>query len=356
MPRLKRSSEDGFNLAFLDVMACGLGAVILIFMLVDFNDITVEPTEEKKALELELAASEQQQVELEKSMDEVNENISMETDTESETENKQQEIQSQLDDVKKAIASKQAIIADLENQKAAVLEKVAKDSTIVKAGTGEQNYIVGMPVSGKQIGILIDKSASMMDIELVSILLADTLPDKEKVAQPKWVRTKNIAKWLLSRLPQQSKVTAVAYSNDAKVLGLRDVMSSSLTASMNSIVKDLGEIVPQGGTNLELALETLLKANPNVDSIYILTDGLPTFGKANGACGKLIGKRKTITAECRAQVGIYALEQFVRSARQRVSINTILLPIEGDPFASSVYWAFTKQTGGKMLSPALEWN
>ena len=69
MPKV-RKAEDGFNLAFLDVMACGLGAVILIFILVDFKAFTPTPTEEKEKLEQELAAAEQEQQKLKKSIDE----------------------------------------------------------------------------------------------------------------------------------------------------------------------------------------------------------------------------------------------------------------------------------------------
>jgi len=63
MPKV-RKAEDGFNLAFLDVIACGLGAVILIFILVDFKAFTPTPTEEKEKLEQELAAAEQEQQKL----------------------------------------------------------------------------------------------------------------------------------------------------------------------------------------------------------------------------------------------------------------------------------------------------
>ena len=75
----KRKAVDGFNLAFLDVMACGLGAVILIFILVDFDAFTPEPSEEREKLEQELAASESEKEKLKKSIDEINENIAMES-------------------------------------------------------------------------------------------------------------------------------------------------------------------------------------------------------------------------------------------------------------------------------------
>ena len=34
---VKRRASEGFNLAFLDIMACGLGAIVLVFMLVKKN-------------------------------------------------------------------------------------------------------------------------------------------------------------------------------------------------------------------------------------------------------------------------------------------------------------------------------
>ena len=354
MAKRTRKAEDGFNLAFLDVMACGLGAVILIFMLVDFQDVTIDPSAEKERLEQELAASEQEQQQLKQSVDEINDNIAMQTQTEQEAKEKQQTIEAKLDDIKKAIATQQAVVADLENQRAALLKKVNTAAPIEKVGTGEQNYIVGLPVVGKNIGILIDKSTSMMDIELVSILLANTLPDNQKVAQPKWMRTKNIAKWLLSRLPPESRVTTVVFSEDATALGLRDVMSARVQASLNSVVSELGGVIPKGGTNLALGLETIMQANPNIDSLYIITDGLPTLGPSISGCG-LAKTRKTITAECRKKMGEKTLAEFYQK-HKGVKLNTILLPIEGDPYASSVYWTYTRASGGKMLSPALEWN
>mgnify|MGYP003149374670 CR=1 FL=1 len=47
MPKV-RKAEDGFNLAFLDVIACGLGAVILIFILVDFKRLHLHQLKRKK--------------------------------------------------------------------------------------------------------------------------------------------------------------------------------------------------------------------------------------------------------------------------------------------------------------------
>ncbi|HAS23650.1 MAG TPA: VWA domain-containing protein, partial [Idiomarina loihiensis] len=77
--RRPRQAGDGFNLSFLDVMACGLGAVILIFILIDFKAFTPDPSEEKEKLEQELAASMDEQQRLKKSIDEINDKIALES-------------------------------------------------------------------------------------------------------------------------------------------------------------------------------------------------------------------------------------------------------------------------------------
>lgn len=356
MARKQKGAEDGFNLAFLDVMACGLGAVILIFMLVDFNDVTVDTSDEEARLAQELNANNEQQVQLQQSLDEINDKIAMASDRQQDSQRKQQDIEADLDDTLKAIAEQQAVIADLERQKAAVADKLAKSNPIQKVGAGEQNYIVGMPVEGKNIGILVDKSSSMMAVELADILLATTLPDSQKVTQAKWIRTKNIATWLISRLPTDAKVTVVAFSDNAQVLGPRSSISASSSQLLNQVVADLGKVIPSGGTDLRSGIDTLMKANPSIDAVYLVTDGLPTLGErlTSSECLSLT-KRKTISAECRRQMGEKTLTYF-RSQYRRTRLSTILLPLEGDPYASSSYWNTTWATGGKMLSPALEWN
>jgi len=40
----QRKKSEGFNLAFIDIMSCGLGAIVLVFMLIkhNVNDSSVE--------------------------------------------------------------------------------------------------------------------------------------------------------------------------------------------------------------------------------------------------------------------------------------------------------------------------
>ena len=112
---------------------------------------------------------------------------------------------------------------------------------------------------------------------------------------------------------------------------------------MNAIVKDLGAVVPNGGTNLQEGLSILFKANPNITDVYIVTDGLPTLGDGLPmSCKSFISSKKSISSDCRKTLFV----ETVKRAKKGVHYNVILLPIEGDPFASPMYWEWTRATSG----------
>ncbi len=350
--RRKRQPEDGFNLSFLDVMACGLGAVILIFILVDFNSFATEPTIEEEKLEQELSASMDQQQQLKRSIDEINNKIAMESAKQQATDASTVETSQEQNKALQSVSTQLAVIADLENQLAAIAEQLAKSANVDLSGAGEQNFITGMKVEGAQIGILIDKSASMMGGNLVDILGKLALPDNAKAATAKWVRTRRVAQWLLARAPANAKVSAVTFSDDARRLGMRDVVTASVRESMSAIVKDLGTVVPNGGTNLQLGISTLFDTNPNITDVYIITDGLPTLGAGLPlTCRNFISRSKSISSDCRQAL----LVETVKRAPKGVRYNVILLPLEGDPYAPAMYWNWTRVSGGTFLSPAPEW-
>jgi hypothetical protein len=65
-----------------------------------------------------------------------------------------------------------------------------------------------------------------------------------------------------------------------------------------------------------------------------------------------LGKSATISGECRLKL----FRQSIRDSSLRgVTVNVILLPIEGDPDAANEYWAWAAQSGGLVISPAANW-
>lgn len=350
--RLKRRAEDGFNMSFLDVMACGLGAIILIFILVDFHAFQPEPTDESNKLQQELNAAARQREQLQKSIDEINEKIAMESSTQQDSRSSQADTSSTQSKLLQQISTELAVVADLEQQLAAIARLPVPDANVQLSGTGQQNYLTGLKVEGQEIGILLDKSASMLGDNLLEILRFMALPDNQKISQRKWQRTRRAGQWLLARAPQNAKITMVAFSEDAIVLGNRAASSPQVADSMAAIVRDMGKIIPQGGTNLQLGLQKLREVHPQVKDVYIITDGLPTLGDGLGArCRGVLTSKKTISSQCRQEL----LLETVKRAGQGLRVNVILLPLEGDPYASAMYWSWTQVTGGTFLAPAAEW-
>jgi len=94
--------------------------------------------------------------------------------------------------------------------------------------------------------------------------------------------------------------------------------------------------------------------------MYVVTDGLPTAGQSRYAslnpfasCRSLLGKSSNISGDCRVKLFRQSVNE--SSPKSGVTINVILLPIEGDPQAAPEYWAWSASTGGLLISPALSW-
>ncbi len=354
MPR-KRQAIDGFNLAFLDVMACGLGAIILIFMLVDFQSFAETPTEELQKLEQDLQANEDQVTQLQKALDETNRLLGLVSTQKDETAQSIADVKVAQQAMFKAVSEQQAVVAELSETLAALAPLPTPSDNVDLQGTGEQNYLLGLKVEGQSIGILVDKSASMMAPKLIDIFKYKAQPDPVKVTAKKWQRTRRVLTWLLARAPQTSTVTAVAFSDSTLTLGSGAGIPVSDASAMQSIISDMAQLIPHGGTDLQAGLAALQQADPKITDIYIITDGLPTLGQFTGMnrlsrCQSFFGNSNTISGECRAKL-------FVETIKTAPSVKThvILLPLEGDPEAAQAYWAWAKSTGGVMIAPAQDW-
>lgn len=353
----KRRRDNGFNLAFLDVMACGLGAVLLILIIVNFNDDTPIPSDEIERLQQELAALQTQSQTL---LTDISKQSALADEIATEAEQQNTEI-SQLaikqQQIKQAIDEKKAVIADLEDAVAAVAPETAND-LIQLPEVNEETYLLGLIIEGRNIGILIDSSASMTDESLINIIKRKLSSDATKQAGPKWQRTVAISNWMLARIPETSKVSVVTFNDSAMVLGNRNVFNAKVSSNLELLSEQIGKLVPQNGTNLQLGLEEIARVMPNMTDLYIITDGLPSLIEPSSGfsptrrCNPFKGQQATITGECRVDV----LQRTLAVNRlSGVRTNIVLLPLEGDPQASSLYWQWTSYTGGTFISPAGTW-
>lgn len=354
---LKRRDAAGFNLAFLDVMACGLGAVILIFMLVKFNAATSTPSDEETRLQAEIAQQQALAEQLARLLDNNNQQL---IDTQRAADSKQMQIDAlseQARQTQQAAADKSAVLANLEKAVAAAAPKQADDPLALK-GKGEERYLLGLKVEGRQIGILLDNSASMADEKLIDILRYKVSSNAERQTAPKWQRSKRAAKWLLARLPAEAKVTLFAFNQQPTQLGPSAQIAANDAKALGQLAQQIDQLVPEQGTNLQAALMAIKQANPAMDHLYIITDGLPTLGvqdaqlKKLRQCPSLYSGGSTIDGNCRLILFGHSVRQ---AAFQNVSVNVVLMPLEGDPDAAQAYWNWTSNNGGMLLSPAEGW-
>jgi hypothetical protein len=355
MRRRRKREVAGFNLAFLDVMACGLGGVVLILTLVKTS--VYSSSAEESRLQLELEASQQQEISLKQEVDQVaaaNKLVSEQVEAKAlALAQAKSQLSQRSDEVIQKKRQKSSLIESIKKTKVAKTEDV-----ILTTEKGEEDYLIGLRVEGRKVGILVDASSSMTDERLIDVIRRKNSGDKNKQAGPKWQRTKRIVQWLLARLPDSSDVSVVAFNGSAIRLGQDRWTDARNGENLNQILRDLNRLVPSGPTNLQQGLEEMKTLSPT--NLYLVTDGLPTTGDSNyrslnpfADCSSLMGLSSKISGACRVKLFQQTIK--VSTLKPAVPVNVILLPIEGDPEAAHHFWTWTGATGGLMISPAGNW-
>ena len=345
----------GFNLAFLDIMACGLGAIILIFMLVKYH--TAEPETELNALQNELAGVRTEIKTIE------SENNALAAQLEELKQELQGRIKRSLQSDEEAGATVEELIR-LTKEISALEQKLAQQkqradtaasakTESVKEKTNEQ-HLIGLRVTGSRILILLDSSASMADERLVDIVKIKASDTAAKKAAPKWRRAVAVANWILERIPEDSKYAVVHYNAQANFVPDRKWQNGGDDNARSAVSQALDKLYPRDATNLHSALALVKNSSMRPTDVYVITDSLPTKGplsvlKRLKACG--VGNKNNVSGECRSALFYSAVQSFKSGAK----VNTVLLPIEGDPDAAYAYWLWSATTTGMMISPAGSW-
>jgi len=349
-----RRKTEGLNIAFLDVMASGLGAIILVLIIVKQDVGKASP--EASLLQSDLARLEEVDDRLKKLLAESNRGAMDGIRKITSTQAKIEALKSETLKISDMISRKQMALSSIKNT--IKNAPVAKTNDVVANDEGgEENYLIGLKVEGRRILFLIDSSASMTDEKLIDIIRRKNTPDAEKKRGPKWQRTKRIVRWLLARAPKSSQVAVVTYNRTASILG-GGWLNSRNPNAIRKLYGELDKLAPTGSTNLQLGLQKAASLAPT--NIYLVTDGLPTEGQSRyaslnpfAACSSLLGKSTNISGACR--IKLFRQTLLESAPAQSVRVNVVLLPIEGDPQAAPAYWAWTASTGGLLISPAVNW-
>ncbi|MEX2334912.1 MAG: VWA domain-containing protein, partial [Pseudohongiella sp.] len=291
----RRGTMNPMGLAFLDVMSCGFGAVVLIFLILDHtatearNEVDPNLTAEARLLQEEVLEGEEQLFQVRNTLDEVSLEVV-------DAQGLADRIQSDIDDFMSQLAALEgdsmateesledmrADIRSLEEellrlQTSAVEEQ--GDSSREFLGDGDRQYLTGMFLGGNRILILLDTSASMLDDTLVNIIRIRNMSHEVKLAAPKWQRAVRIVEWISSQLPLVSQyqiygfnetASAIMAGTDGQWLEVAD------RDELNEVIRSVQSIAPGGGNNLQRAFEAVAAMNPRPDNVYLITDSLPT--------------------------------------------------------------------------------
>ena len=355
-----RRREPGSLIAFLDVMACGLGAAILLFLIVKHHtEAAVEPDAgERGAAEMEtLAALREEARALAERIAQAqreSEARRLQEARAASAESAEDAARAQLAEIEREIELARARNAALRERVESIEPHQAADVIEDVAG-GEENYLLGLKVEGRRIAILIDRSASMTDERLIDIIARKVRADAEKRKGPKWRRTLRTARWLLHRLPAGSEVAVITFNDEAKMLHREGWADGRDRATLQALFDELDRLVPTGATNLEAGLRALGRLSPEATDIYVVTDGLPTRSLSSpgllSGCSK--NPRGKVSGECRKLLFAASLRNSAPPAGRKVHV--ILLPLEGDPEAAPAFWNWTARAGGLLLTPARGW-
>jgi len=360
-----RRNVNVFNLAFLDCMACGFGAVILLFMIINTGSVrnTSERTkmlrEEAQRLALEVVEGRQHLVVLRNSL-EVSEREAVEIQGSSERVRRRlRDSVLELSTMERDTLAKTESIESLK----ADLESLEEDEKRLEAGShgtdgvgqalrtvkgqGDRQYVTGLKVGGKRIFFLVDASASMLAENVVGAVRLRHLPKAQQLKSAKWQRAVDTINWLTAQIPATSQFQVYTFNVTSEPV-LDDNEGGWIPASapgrLDEAVRVLHETAPQNGTSLYHGFAALAAMDPPPDNVFLLTDGLPTQGAKEPW-------KNTVSPARRLSHFRAALEQLPSG----IPINVILYPFEGDPDAAISYWLLAQNTGGSFLSPARDW-
>lgn len=364
---MARKKFNVFNLSFLDVMACGLGAIVLFYMIINAQ-VARRAEAANETLMSEADMLEEEVLDGRKDLIRIRNTLKSKKEeqlaAEGEAKRLQEELERLLAELAEAekstvaqtesIEQLQADIERLEKAKQRLSAEAADESpetgqkvrTFV--GDGNRQYLTGMQMGGSRVLILVDASTSMLGRSYVDVVRFRYLQGERKRLAPKWQQVVASVDWLTTQLPPGIKFQLYVFNEQANsvVDGTDGKWIDSTDGSeLDEAIEQLRKITPEKGTSLINAFAKIKELDPLPDNIYLLTDGLPTQGKVPPAEVTRVKENRRIDY----------FEKAVRELPRKVPLNILLYPMVGDPTAAGLYWALAINTNGSMLTPARDW-
>ncbi|MFV8818688.1 vWA domain-containing protein [Haliea sp. E17] len=363
MARRKKRSAIAFNLSFLDIMSCGFGAVVLVYLIID-HSVEVQSREINRDLLSEVNFLRQEVDDGQAGLVKLHNTLSDVDMQMVEAQGRADRISEELEDYQSRIAALRAddptdpkeiealkaeirsLESEVEQLRSAAVEDSGRSARTF-IGEGQRQYLTGLRLGGRNIAILLDVSSSMLADRLVNIIRLRNMGADVQRKADKWTRSLATVDWLTAQLPVNANFQLITFNTQAQY-ALPDTAGKWLEVAdrdrLEKLSAQLRDITPSGGTSLENAFNALKQLTPAPDNIFLITDGLPTQGSTPPKGSKVSGKDRQ-----------KLFRQAVRQLPGGVPVNIILAPMEGDPMAAAEFWQLAQASQGSLLSPSKDW-
>tara|TARA_B110001454_G_scaffold201608_1_gene208099 strand:- start:233 stop:1237 length:1005 start_codon:yes stop_codon:yes gene_type:complete len=333
-------------------MACGFGAVTLLFLILRHNANEIPIADERLSSEISLLQQDIEQAEQDKvkalnSLEKIEltlvktQGLSKRVITElAEKEKSIQEDPNNIDILRRQVKQ-------LEDETSQIEEVEFGDKVREFVGDGNRQYLTGLTLGGERVLILIDGSASMLADTVVNTLRRRNMDDPQKQQSAKWQWSLRTLEWLLAQLPPSSRFQVYVFNNETRTMlaGTEgEWLDASDSLALERVMASAGKYVPSAGTSLSKAIGSISDFDSKPDNLFILTDGLPTLGDSAPKKYMVTGKQRRNHFEA-------AISKLPRG----IPVNTILFPMEGDPEAAALFWQLALDTRGAFIAPSRDW-
>lgn len=348
----KKRRNIAFSLSFLDIMACGFGAVTMLFLILRHNATDIQTPDTNLAAETSL---------LQRDIDEAKEEKTVLLNSLKTIESQLLEAQglskrivSQLEEEQKSIQDDpnemdklRQQVQSLELETAQMEEIEFGDKVREFLGDGNRQYLTGLKLGGQRVMILVDASASMLADTVVNTVRRRNMPEQEQLNSPKWQWTTRTLEWLLAQLPPSSRFQVYLFNTSAMpaVEGTEGIwLDAADSLALEQVVDGVALMIPKDGTSLVNAFNRIADFDDPPDNLFLLTDGLPTQGEQPPS-------RYMVSGDTRRKYFNSAITKLPSG----LTINTILFPMEGDPEAAALYWQLAIDSKGSFIAPSRDW-
>ena len=353
--RNRKRQITTFSLSFLDIMACGFGAVTLLFLILKHDVIardTADPNlrAEVNLLQEDIRVGEQDLVALRNSLAQMENDIlnaqglSERVVTDIDQTKRELSVQADREDEIEVLRKQ---VEELEKETANLEEQGRENDTRTFVGQGDRQYLTGLKLGGRRVMIMLDASASMLSESIVNVIRLRNLDQSTQLKAEKWRRSIRTAEWIVANLPLQSTFQVYIFNTSATpVLSGTEGqwLDPSDTGITDRLFQQLRKTVPRDGTNLLTAVNALKVFERAPDNLFLITDGLPTQGESKASKNTVTGRQR-----------VNFFNEAARTLPRGLPVNVILLPMEGDPQAAAAFWQLAIASNGAFISPSRDW-